>query len=72
MCDNSWGDDDARVVCRKLGLVDDRKNCLQKDNSYHNSLYVQLQQHSVVPGLGRERAQYFLIIYDALEKKNHC
>ena len=33
VCDNFWGDDDARVVCRKLGFVDECKNCLQKDNS---------------------------------------
>ena len=34
VCDNFWGDDNARVVCRTLGLVDKCKSCLQNCNSY--------------------------------------
>ena len=74
VCDNSWGDDDARVVCRKLELVDECKHCLQNGNSYQDSFFLsmQLQQHSAMPGLDREKAQYFWMVYNALEKKNHC
>ena len=70
VCDNFWDDSDARVVCRRLGFVDECEYCAES-TPLILSFPVQLQQHSAIPGLDMEKDQYIWIIYNALEKKNH-